>query len=472
MAAPTFTDLTAQTPPWYVAHRGNYTYHPEHTLVGYYLSFLSVPDGLVPAVEVSVRRTADNQIICMHDQALTRTTTDTANVEDRFYLDLKNTESVDIGAQNNGPAWANQPIPLLGEVLDVIGNKAVIFLEPKAADADSVALIFSILDKYSIDPASIVWKFNRSGGGGIPAHAGLAAARGHALWAYLNLSDSNGVVDATATALTGAAPTGGAFLGVPIEETDVNIAYVVGKGLDAVVSWEVHRRSERDRLDGLGVTGMMCPQEHYVRDDTFINGSTQWSTGVREPGLVPKTKDDWANTGGVFAGSPTDWLTLNQANGSILLGSISPGSAIASTYTIDWRMKWDTLPSATLHSDFIFSELDDRAYGHQAATNAGGYHAVFRVNGDVQLFKHVNGSTSGTQLGATVSTTAPTAGQEVRFQATVTSTTLTLQRVDPSTGAAIGSAVTSNDTTYRGGYFHIARASADQAPSFKFVIRT
>jgi hypothetical protein len=472
VTVPTYTDLLAQTPPWYVAHRGNGGYHPEHTLIAYYLSFLSVPSGSVPAVEVSVRRTADNQMICMHDQALTRTTTDTANVEDRHFPYLRNSQAVDIGGGPgvgvNGPGWDDQPIPLLGDVLDAIGNKAVLFLEPKAADATSINLIFALLDKYAIDPASIVWKFNRSGGGGVPAHAVSAGARGHALWAYLNLSDASGVVDATATGLTTNAPTGGALIGVQVEETDPNIAYVVGKGLDAVVSWEVHRRSERDRLNGLSVPGMMTPQEHYLRG-IVVNGSTQWSTGFREPGQIPKTKDDWINTGGVIS---TDWLTVPAANGSILLGSISPGSGIASTYTADYRMKWDTLPSATLHSDFIFAELDDRAYGHQASTNAGGYHVVFRVNGDLQLFKHVNGSTTGTQLGSTSSTTAPSAAQELRFQVSVTSTTLSVQRVDPTTAVAIGSAVTSSDTTYRGGYFHIAKASADQTPAFKFVIVT
>ncbi|NEE46303.1 glycerophosphodiester phosphodiesterase, partial [Streptomyces sp. SID8455] len=85
----------------------------------------------------------------------------------------------------------------------------------------------------------------------------------------------------------------------------------------------------------------------------------------------------------------------------------------------------------------------------------GGYHVVMRASGDMQLYRHTAGVTTGTQIGSTIATTPPVADTAMSFQINVTPTTVELRRTD-STGWTTGAIA---DTTYRGGYHGLSNGS-------------
>lgn len=65
-----------ETPPLVIAHRGSSQAHPEHTLRAYEQAFEDGADG----VECDVRLTSDEQLVCVHDRTLDRTSSGTGVV--------------------------------------------------------------------------------------------------------------------------------------------------------------------------------------------------------------------------------------------------------------------------------------------------------------------------------------------------------------------------------------------------------
>lgn len=106
------------------------------------------------------------------------------------------------------------------------------------------------------------------------------------------------------------------------------------------------------------------------------------------------------------------------------------------------------------HAGIAFGKADDSPYQFGAANSACGYHMVFRGSGDMQIFSHAAGVTSGTQL-ATVATAAPVAGQAMSFQVDVTPTQVKITRTDVTPNVSVAS----GNTTYRGGYVHLSGGS-------------
>jgi glycerophosphoryl diester phosphodiesterase len=449
----TLESLTAAT-PFYVAHRGGGDEAAEHTLDAWERA---ANQGMT-ALEVSVQRTADGQLICLHDLTLDRTTTLTGNVTAVTWPDLQNNGSVDIGATMLGPAYKAQPVPSLRAVLDRFAATSILFLEPKDSSYSTVSAIFAVLDQYPT--ARVVWKFSTPAGGGLPGHAQRAKDRGYATWSYL-------AADSPQADINGAAEAAD-LIGIPASATTAQILAVVAAATaqgKKVMAWEVHRRYTRDRLVALGVSGIMCSGPTYVRGAAALATSTRWGTGLRAAGEVPH--DDFAtpatNLATVVAASRE--VVVPAANRSLLLGSLCPLANAAGTYTITFAMKWPTLPVGTNHADFIFAQQDDRTYQHQNAANGDGYHLAFRGSGLLQLYSHVNGSTSGTQLGTTVTTATPVADTWMTFSITVTPTQVTIQRTDDASAA-----LTVDTAAHRGGYIHLASASSDTAVRYRDVV--
>ena len=59
--------------PYFIAHRGTGDVVPEHTLPSYQTAL----DWGAQAIEISVVGTADDEVYCLHDLTLDRTTTET-----------------------------------------------------------------------------------------------------------------------------------------------------------------------------------------------------------------------------------------------------------------------------------------------------------------------------------------------------------------------------------------------------------
>ncbi|MGW1039319.1 glycerophosphodiester phosphodiesterase [Streptomyces sp. NPDC002547] len=430
-AIPSVAGMLAQT-PFTIAHRGSGDEFPEHTLAAYE----SVLAAGASAIEVSVNITADGVPVCIHDTTLDRTTDHTGPVNAWPYSALReNVRATGQGLLGNG--WEGQPLPTLREVLDRLYGRCVIFLECKQSAA--VAPVLDLLDSlYPGGPRSIVWKGYYTDG----SFAGVRS-RGYKVWAYMDAGTTDAQLNAVDTNVD--------IWGVPFAMTDARITAVIGRG-KPVICWEVHRHADVARLTGLGVQGLMEAGWVYLNNQPQIASSDPaFTSQVAMPGtLGPQTYSaPWA-----LKYDSDGAAHFDQLSGySVLMGGMRAPSP--DTFTLEFAMKWNAIPAATLHSGVALCKASDDVFQFSGPNNAsGGYHFLLRGNGDMQLYRHDAGVTSGTQLGA-IATQAPVAGQWMTFTIQVTPTQIIVTRTDTATHYTF--TVTNN--VYRGPYWHLSNGS-------------
>ncbi|WP_063886224.1 MULTISPECIES: glycerophosphodiester phosphodiesterase [unclassified Streptomyces] len=413
--------------PFYIAHRGSGMEYPEHTMAAYEAALTSG----VKAIEVSVCVTADGVPVCMHDPNLDRTTTGTGPMADMPYASLINTVKVDLGSIL-GQGWADQPLTNLRDVLDRFMGRVVIFLEPKTNAA--IPIVQKMLqDYYPNANQSVVWKNYYLN----PSFT-LMKERGFKTWAYVDAGTTDAQMDAAFQ------PD---YWGVPSAMTDVRKQAVVARG-KKVICWEVHRRSQRDVLVGLGVQGMMAAQYKWLSTNYQILKKDNWASAVKAPGDMGRfyydgTRDlKYAGNGEVY---------FNVVGESALIGSCSLPSFPTNGYRMTFDMKYEGTIPTNEHAGVAFGKADDSTYLFNTANSAGGYHMVFRGSGSLELYSHTAGVTSGTSL-ATAASAAPVANQWMSFRVDVTPALVSITRTDVTPNVT----VSSTNGTYRGGYVHVS----------------
>lgn len=120
--------LVARHPdgPWVVAHRGASAYAPENTLASYREALAR---GAV-AAETDVHLSLDRHVVVMHDPTPARTTGAPGAIAELPWDALR---GLDAGAWFDG-AFAGEPVPELGELLDLTRGRLVLCIEIKAGD--------------------------------------------------------------------------------------------------------------------------------------------------------------------------------------------------------------------------------------------------------------------------------------------------------------------------------------------------
>ena len=109
--------------PWIIAHRGFRAKYPENTLI----AFQAALDAGVTMIELDVTHTRDGKLVVMHDNTLDRTTNGRGPI---IEYSLKEVKKLDAGSWFN-PIFANQHVPQLEEVLDLINGRVLINIEIK-----------------------------------------------------------------------------------------------------------------------------------------------------------------------------------------------------------------------------------------------------------------------------------------------------------------------------------------------------
>lgn len=436
--------------PFTVAHRGSGGEFPEHTMIAYE----SAVAAGAKAIEVSCCLTADGILVCFHDTTLERMTGITpGSIGTYTYAQLSQFVKIK-GSTLLGAGWADQPIPTLENVLDRFLGKVVIFLEAK--DNPSVPVMQALLpNRYPQARDTVVWKNYY-----LAASWAWAKTNGFYTWAYIDANTTSTAMDAIDSNID--------MWGVPIAASDAKITEVVGRpGGKPVMVWSVHRHYDVARLTGLGVRGLMEAEWLYLNDKLALTND-QWQSRVKNPGTIGAQPYE-PNYALKYDATGRAYIT-QLPNQAVLMGGhrLSIAKA-AGTYSIAYSMTWDNIPGVNLHSGIAFAKPDDTVYAFNAANASGGYHIVFRSNGDLQLYRHTAGNASGTQLG-TSPTAAPVAGTKMNFTVTVTPTAVSVTRTDvgPTT-------VTVNDTTYRGRYWHLSTGSvtvANTTPYFDDIVIT
>jgi glycerophosphoryl diester phosphodiesterase len=172
---PTKSTVPAVPKKILVAHRGASAYAPEHTIEAYRLALKQGADF----VEQDLQITRDNQLVCLHDLTLERTTNVkdifpnrfqeevaprspseqgsdvTGNPVRRWYVSdftLREIKQLDAGSWFN-PKFTNARVPTFQEAIDVVRGKAGLYPETKAPEVygrfgfDMERLLVDVLKK-------------------------------------------------------------------------------------------------------------------------------------------------------------------------------------------------------------------------------------------------------------------------------------------------------------------------------------
>lgn len=479
----TLVDQFLAQPQFVIAHRGAGDVNPEHTAYAYQQAIIRG----ARAVEISVRTTLDGELVCMHDNALRRTTTLSEGYVSSSYLaDLKQA-MVDMRPfLGSGTPLRN--INTLAEALDVIaatpaggafnsvGANAILFVEAK--DAGAQAQLLQVLEARGLKN-QVVIKMYRNGAGGFDPEAGfvkIAKNAGFRTWCYFDAGDSL----ANITTLVKSPYVD--LAGVPFFETvtgraatsmsDWKITSIVALGKPVIV-WEVHRRSVRDYFATLGVRGFMSPNPYWLSGggtspDLFLDQAR------RLDGMLPAGQQDVSN---MPVWENNSLIHREIYDESMLLGPISHRvETSGGNWVMYFDLKWEgRLPNTDWQYGYMaFGRADDSPFGiggkfDTTNPNGGGYilavrpHAsvvdekgVYRQGDLVQLLRVDAGSATLTPLATVVPKTKIVADQNITCKLIVRPGTITFEA-----GGTRSQPVA--DATYRGPHVHFGRYHGNDA---------
>ncbi len=117
-------DTQAFPLPWIVAHRGYRKKYPENTLA----AFQAAMDAGAPMMELDVTLSRDRKPVIIHDDTLERTTNGPGRASDHTMADL---QQLDAGSWFH-PDFADQTLPGLAELFDLVNGRALINVEIKS----------------------------------------------------------------------------------------------------------------------------------------------------------------------------------------------------------------------------------------------------------------------------------------------------------------------------------------------------
>lgn len=118
-------EIPGKEKPYLMAHRGNRIACPENTLAAFRQA---LGDG-ADILETDLHLTADNVLVCIHDETLDRTTDATGPVNDRTLAELK-----EVSASYGRPEFAEERVPTLAEVAAILPADVGLALELKIDD--------------------------------------------------------------------------------------------------------------------------------------------------------------------------------------------------------------------------------------------------------------------------------------------------------------------------------------------------
>lgn len=431
-------------PPYFIAHRGAGIVVPENTLESYRAAL----DAGASCLEISVGMTSDGTLICLHDLTYDRTTTLKGVIADQPASVLAGGRVV---IPRLGRRWqgAEAPrIPLLSDVLQALGSRAVLCLEVRndAAFDQALALVRrnGLVDSVFV---TLHWSSTLR----------IAQAKAAGLPVVVSVKSSDDLAARELEpVLTGLDPTRD-VLAVPATLDGKPIATATIRRLVAgpvpVWVYPVWRRSDVERLKALGVQGFVTPDIGYLTGKTPVQRVDSWATGKLSSGEL--TKDPYSERYGM-RWTRGDALTLDIAGSPafVLLGQLCPIADRQQSYRVGLDVCFDSLPTDRASYVGVAFGHENDSYYEPGSAKVPGYHAVLTARGDLRIHAHGVGAAEGPPLGRPVKTPPLTAGAWTRVSLEVTPDTITWSRE----GFA---PVRVFDGRWRGGYLHVGRSGAD-----------
>lgn len=438
----TFSDwLQQRQVPYLVGHRGVGGVLPEHTLPSYHKAV----EWGAQCVEVSVVMSSDNVLYCHHDLSLDRTTTAQGLARRQPSTAL---DTVKVSIPRLGPRWSGTnmpPLPRLSQVLDELGGKVVLCIEPK--DDAAYPVMIEMINERTLND-SVIIKLAASS-----PRIAMAKESGFPVFVYLGnaevatkkaIAELGKVLDSTRDCLVLPARSGWDLLKADLVQAAVQTGVPVWV-------FPVHRRYEVKYFQLLGVSGIIAADVGYQAGVTPPLKADAWSSGQLASGDLTRNPYsdafnlEWTEEGVIAIPTPGRQAFLT-------LGSFAPLQA--PSYRIAFDICFDPLPTDTWqHLSIAFGHADDRYYEHRLG-NANGYHALLRADGTLSLYSHVEGDPNGKELTPSIQSTPLKAGLWSRLTLDVSPDLLRWSRDD-------GATVQATDTRFRGGYFHIGSSSTN-----------
>lgn len=114
--------MPGKAKPYVMAHRGNSLKCPENTLAAFRQA---IEDG-ADIIETDLHITADNIIVCIHDDTIDRTTNGSGEVQEMTLAELKT-----YSANNGKSGFEEETIPTLAELIEILPENVALAVEIK-----------------------------------------------------------------------------------------------------------------------------------------------------------------------------------------------------------------------------------------------------------------------------------------------------------------------------------------------------
>ena len=435
-----------------VAHRGAGDVVPEHTLPAYREAL----NWGARAIEVSVVMSSDGVLYCLHDVTLDRTTTATGPVDKLSAAEL---DSVRVSIPRLGPRWQGDQrpfLPRLENVLDEIGNRAVLCVEAKNDGA--FPALDAMLEHRNMKD-SVYFKISSESG-----RLRQAKSLDYRVFGYIgNLSQAT---ESKIAHLANRLDRQRDILVLPISQgaerlADAALTSAVATGIP-VWGFPVHRRSEWEWLRRHGADGAVTSSIGYVSGSAGRKTTPGWAAGFLEPGVM--TRDPASNRFSLT------WLEdgvvqfkLQGEQHFVTLGHFAPLEAYAGSYRLEFDVRVDSPPTdQSSNVSIAFGHESDEYYEHQLGLSSG-YHTILRMDGTLELREHVAGSREGRLLAPVARSPAPGVAQWIPLRLEVTREGISWQRLDSTASVKV------RNGAYRGNYVHIGRSATNGIVSVRRV---
>lgn len=285
-----------------VGHRGSGDNWTEHSLTAYRNALAAGVDAL----EISVCATSDGVLVCHHDtSALRLLGVDRAIAE----LSWPELQELRLDARRwLGPETPLEPVSRLEDVLAELGDDLLAFVEDK--QGTNTGPLLDILDAQPRSTDRFVWKQWAGAKQGAQARE-----RGYLTWGYFEEDQADRVAEFAEAH---------DILGIPVGASDEAIASVVSQG-KPVMAWEVRFRDDMQRLEGLGVAGLMCANVLYILDAAPADRDA-FASGRRAAGDLPALIDRFGWGAQPLFVPERDAVRIQRPEStSYLMGSLADG---------------------------------------------------------------------------------------------------------------------------------------------------
>lgn len=405
--------LDTVTYPIVVAHRCGQWGAGEQTIESGEIALASGALGL----ELDARVTGDGAVIAMHDATIDRTTTGTGNVSSASLTQLAQVVRVDPNTPLSATAYGTFVVPTVEQFIDRFAGRVILMVEDQGLTPTQRTSASERWASLGGKHAVVIQSFQQST---CEAWAALG-------WQTMLLSTSD-VADPTALYAAGVRWVGYEFTGTGTAGEVARITAAKAAGLK-VATWVGQRRREVAAALAAGVDAPMTDRPSLALA-TPTNRSVSFLPGVWPgDGTLPGTY-----SGGTDVAVSTSGLLLSGGAGerNAMIGECGP--ITATTFTVTVVFRFASAPAGWF--SIAVAGPDDREH---KGTGAGGYHALLRATGVIDLYR--SDGNSATKISTHAGAGALSSGVDYTLTLTVSPS-----QVTATVGANSASFA---DTTYR-----------------------